>query len=442
MSARIAPLLLLAVALIAAAMPEQHAAYTERISAQAFDQNLRPVEGVEVYIDYRLNSVTTNARTKSKFTDQNGIANVTFTNYEEIENGTTSNTYTLYMKYGSQLFSYKLISNRDNKTRNVGQADLKSYYLQVRVHDQKGRALRAALTIGKQTKVADATGSASFQMPPGNYTLKAEIADAVKNRDVFVDQDRAVDVEVGLYPFEVYVNDDKHTPLVAKVQVGGKEGVTNEKGYANFTNITDESVQVIVQNNESVKKFTVNLETQSRLDVVFDRTTPEIKELHVTPLKTGAATLRLYIEDPGQGASGIDTVIVTYEAEGVENQVPAYSIGYNTYEVKIPIQPPKTFVKYVVKVSDREGNGAFASGDYVVGGEGGNTEIPPVVPISPGQVQIGVFKGEMEMIVIGAVVAAVVLFGAFYYLKNRKKEEIGFAPPPPAGTLPPQIPQA
>lgn len=438
MSTRTISWLILAAAIILAAAPEQHASYTERISVQVFDQGLRPIEGVEIYADYRLNSVTTVARTKSKFSDQNGMANVTFTNYEEIENGTVSNTYTLYTKYGSQLFSYTLISNRDNLTRKVGQSDLKSYYLQVRVHDQKGRALRANLTAGRQSKIADATGSASFQMPPGSYTIRSEISGAVKNKNVTVDQDRAVDVEIGLYPFEAYVSDDSHRPLAAKVQIGGKEGATDAKGYVNFTNITEESTQVIVQNNQSVKKIDINLGRQSRLDVVFDRTKPEIKELHVTPLKTGAATLRLYIEDPGQGASGIDTVIITYEVEGVENQVPAYSIGYNTYEVKIPIQPPKTFVKYVVRVSDREGNGAFASGDYVVGGEEGSTEIPPIAPVAPGQVEIGLFKGEMETLVIGAVVAAIVLFSAFYYLRNRKKEESGFSPPPPKAA-PPQI---
>ena len=417
-------------ALLFCALPgEQHAGYTERITAQAFDQKLRPVEGVEVYVDYKLNSVTTLARTRSKFTNQSGMADVSFTNYEEIEND-TSNSYTLYMKYGSQLYTYHLISNRDNKTRLVGENDIKSYIVEVKAYDQKGTALRAYLTINKMNKTADAAGVAVFQLPSGNYTLKAEVAGAVENQNVFVDQDKAVDVEIGLYPLEVYVSDDQHRPLISEVQAGGKQNTTDANGYVKFTNISEKSTEVIVQNNESVKKFEVDLGQQSRLDVVFDRTNPEIKELHVTLLQTGAATLSLYIDDPGSSASGIDTVVITYEVDGVENQVPAYSIGYNTYEVKIPIQQPKTVVKYVVKVTDREGNGAFESGSYVVGGETGSTEIQPVTPVTPGQVQIWIFKGDTETLVIAGIVAALVLFGIFYYLRSGRKE-ITFAPQEP-----------
>ena len=417
-------------ALLFCALPgEQHAGYTERITAQAFDQKLRPVEGVEVYVDYRLNSVTTVARTKSKFTNQSGMVDVSFTDYEEIEND-TSNSYTLYMKYGSQLYTYNLISNRDNKTRLVGEADIKSYIVQVKAYDQKGTALRAQLTINKMNKTADATGAAVFQLPPGNYTLKAEVAGAVANQNVFVDQDKAVDMEIGLYPLEVYVTDDQNRPLVSEVQVGGEKNVTDASGYVKFVNISEKDTEVVVQNNESVKKFDVDLSQQSRLDVIFDRTKPEIKELHVTPLPTGAATLSLYIDDPGSSASGIDTVVITYVVGGVENQVPAYSIGYNTYEVKIPIQQPKTLVNYVVKVTDKEGNGALETGSYVVGGETGSTETAPVAPVTPGQVQIWIFEGETETLVIGGIVAALVLFGIFYYLRSGRKE-ITFAPQEP-----------
>ncbi len=424
---------LLALALLAIAMPEGlHAAFTEKVSVQAFDQNLRPIEGVETYIDYQLNSITTLARTKSKFTDQNGIANLTFTNWEEIE-GDKSKSYTLYLKYGSQLYSYGMISNGDNKTRKVSQTDLKSYLLQAKIHDQNNRALQAKLTINNRTKNAEGSGLASFQLPPGKFNLRAEIATAVKNRNITVDRDQAVDIEIGLYNLEVRVSDDRRNPLAAKVQVEGRENATNSSGRVSFSNLTEQSETIIVQSNDSTKKYNVDLSRQSLLEVVFDRTKPLIKELHVTPLKTGAATARLYIEDPGDGASGVDTVIVTYEVDGVENQVPAYSIGYNTYEVKIPIQPPKTLVKYVVRVTDREGNGAFETGNYVVGGEEGGQTITPAEPVTSGQVQIGFFKGGIETVVIGVAVAAVLLFGIFQYLKFKKKEKEpdGFAPKPP-----------
>lgn len=432
MARHIAPAtVLVALAFLFAAMPSHlHAGFTEKVSVQAFDQNLRPIEGAEAYIDYQLNSITTAARTKSKYTGQDGIANLTFTNWEEIE-GRTSRSYVVYLKYGSQLHSYGAISNNDSKTRVISQTDLKSYFLQAKVHDQHNRALQAKLTINNRTKTTDASGFAMFQLPPGRFNLKAETADAVKNKNVTIDKEMAVDIEIGLYPLEVRVMDDKRAPIVAKVQVEGRENFTGADGSVKFANLTMQSEQVVVQSNDSTKKFIVDLSSQGLLEVVFDRTKPLIKELHVTPLKTGAATARLYIEDPGEGSSGIDTVIVTYEVDGVENQVPAYSIGYNTYEVKIPIQPPKTLVKYVVRVTDKSGNGAFETGDYVVGGEETAQVIPPVEPVAPGQVQFGFFKGGIETVAIGVVVAAIVLFGIFQYLMFKKKQPEEFAPKPP-----------
>jgi len=427
----------LAALFLAAILPsEPHAAFTEKLTIQAFDQKLRPVEGVEIYLDYRLNSVTTNARTKSKFTNQSGMADMSFTNYESVEND-SSFAYSLYMKYGNQLYTYHLISRQDNKTRIVGEADIKSYYLWAGVRDQNKRVLKAKMTINNITKTVDDSGYATFQLPPGKYTLKAEIADAVKNKDVDVDQDRAVEIDIPLYSLDVYIKDDSGRLLSGKVLVEGREATTTD-GHVRFENLSESSVQVLAQNNDSTRKAEVDLTSQRSVDMVFDRVVPEIKELHATPLKTGAATIGLYIEDPGMSASGIESVTVTYTVNGIENQVPAYSIGFNTYEAKIPVQPPKTPVKYVVKVSDKEGNSVFATGDYMIEPEKTVQQTAPVEPVVSGGMQIGLFGWGPESVAVVVVVACIVLAGVFYYLKFGRKQSGGFVPPP--SSPPPEPP--
>jgi hypothetical protein len=414
-------------------LPTYHSSYTERILVQAFDQNLRPVEGVETYAEYVLNSVTTNAKTKSKFTNASGLAELSFTNYEEVENETSS-VYTVYFKYGNKIESQTLISNRDNKTRVVSWTGAVSHILRIKVYDQHSQPLAANISIGKMRKVADSNGYVAFQLPPSNYTVVAEYGDAIRKKDISISEDKAIDIEIGLYPLEVEVIDDRQNPIVAQVIVENKLKATDKQGKARFENISSEEAEVIVQANSSVKRIPVNLRLQDKLQVVFDRTKPRIKDIHVSPLKTGAATIQLYIEDPGEYASGIGAVIVTYEVEGVENQVPAYSVSYNTYEVKIPSQPPGTLVKYIVKAGDREGNWAFETGTYTIGEE--KSELPEK-PNKSQQLQVGFLKINEESAGIIVAAAAIVVFALYYYMKHRSDSYI-----PPAPPQPPKIPQA
>jgi hypothetical protein len=284
------------------------------------------------------------------------------------------------------------------------------------VRDQNGAPLRAAVSIGGKNATADGTGTAYFQLPPGNYTARAEIGSGVRTEQVSLDQDRAIDIEVGLYTLKVVVKDDRGSILNATVEVEGKIQPTDSYGLASFANVTNPNPQVLVRYKEKVKKFMMDLQRQNRQDVVFDNTKPEVKELHASLGKGGAAAISLYVEDPGALPSGIDSVLVTYEVEGVENKVPAYAIGYNTFEARIPPQPEKTFVKYTVRVSDREGNTAFGAGTYVVAAGGEPTGNGTGRPSAPGAIPQGI---GVETVVFGVVVFCLIAYGAFYYLKNR-----------------------
>jgi hypothetical protein len=414
------------------------AAYSEKVLVQVFDQNLRPIEGAQIYAEHQLNDAQGAVKTKPVLTNQSGLGEIVFTNYEQIESD-VDYSYTLYVKYGGQLSTRSLIASGDIKNvKVVSETSLKSYLLSVKVIDQRGSPLRARISVGGQNKTADYSGSAFFQLPPGNFTVKAEIGDVVSTQGLVLSQDAAADFNIGLYGMEVEVTDDKGYPLVATVEAGGKKMKTGQDGRAVFYNLSDQYPAVNVKYNETIKKFNMDLERQPKLEVTFDMTSPVVKEMHASIAKNGAGTLSVFVEDPGASSAGIDSVSISYEIDGVENRVPAYAIGYNTFEAKFPPQAPRTLVKYVVKVTDKEGNTAFGSGTYLVPSDDtpkpNATTTKPVAP-QPKPQQVG-----METLVVGLVIFFAVAFAIFYYLRNRKGQ--GGIAPPPAGVKPPSIPPA
>ena len=415
-----------------------HAGYTEKIVVQAFDQSLRPIEGAQAYVNYQLNAVSGFTKTKPKATNASGEVELVFTDYEEIGDS-TDKTYTLYVKYGDQLRTYGLIAGegarRSDGFRAISETSLLSYVVHVTVTDQMGRPLAARVTAGPQTKVADASGTATFQLPLGNYSVRAELNDAARTRQVTLDADRAVSMEIDQYPLRVRVTDDARKPLGATVEVDGKLKATDTEGYAFFENISSQNVEVVVKYGESFKRLVVDLSSQPATEVTFDLTRPVIKELHAAISKSGSAVVSLYVEDQGPLASGIDTVSLSYEIDGVENKIPAYAVGYNAFEARIPARPPKTFVKYNVKVSDKEGNVVYGSGTYVVPLEGGTAPAGNGSPTTP-----AVVKGApigIEGVVIIIVVIALVAYAAVYYVMGARK---GQQPPPAQGASPPATP--
>jgi len=425
------PALLLLAAMLAL-FGAAHAKYTENLTVQVFDNSLRPVQGAQAYVDYELNSVKGYVKTKPKLTDSRGYAQIVFSDYEPID-AETDYSYTLYVKYGDQLVSASLIAvDTENRTYTM---QVESYITFVRVLDQNGHPLQANATVGQSTKPADSSGSAFFALPPGNYTLKVERNDLVKNVPFTLENatgDQSIEVVLSYYNLDVRVQDDKRRPLLAQVEVNGLASATDSDGMAHFENITTSSPQVIVVYGQGIKRIQPNLQAGQSLEVTFDVGKPSIKDSYSTLSASGVGTIRFFVEDAGAEASGIDSVSVSYEVSGVQNTLSVYTIGYNSFEAKIPAQPVGTLVKYTITVSDKEGNTAVGSGDYVVspgGSEQGQNQS------SPGTSMPSVPAIPNEGIFVGIAVLAVLAFAAIYYF-NRKKGEI--APPPIA---PPQLPQ-
>jgi len=410
------------------------AKYTENLTVQVFDASLRPVEGAQAYVDYQLNSVTGKVKTKPKLTDSRGYASIIFTGYEQIDKE-TDYAYTLYVKYGDQLVSASLIAvDKENRTYSM---HVESYIAFVRVFDQNNKPLQANVTVDKVTKPTDAHGNTFFALPPGNYVLNVERNDLVKNIPFVLENatgDQSLDVLLSYYNLDIHVLDDNRRPLSARVEVNGMGAETDSSGMAHFENITTSSPQILVIYGQGIKRIQPDLQAGSSLEVTFDISKPSIKDLYSTLSPSGVGVIRFFVDDMGPEASGIDSVSVSYEVAGVQNMLSVYTIGYNSFEVKIPAQQIGTIVKYTVTVSDKEGNSAIGYGDYVVSA-GGDAPVAANTSVHVTPMPI-VSSIPNEGIFVGVAVLAVLAFAAIYYFNKKKGGEI--SPPPIA---PPQVPR-
>ena len=239
---------------------------------------------------------------------------------------------------------------------------------------------------------------------------------------------------ISYYTLDILVQDDMRRPLSAHVEANGVGSETSSEGIAHFENITTSSPQVIVVYGQVIKRLQPNIQGSPSLSVTFDLTKPSIMDKYSTFSSSGVGVIRFFTEDSGPGASGVDAVSVSYEVAGVQNTVSVYAISYNSFEAKIPAQPPGTLVKYTITVSDKEGNAAVEYGDYVVLAGGSDTAAANIS--APGAPTSSTPILPSEGIVVGIAVLAVLAFAVVYYFNKKKGSEV--SPPP---VTPPEVPK-
>ena len=425
----------IAALLFLALLGTAHAGYIERLTVQVFDQNFRPVDNADVYVEYQLNDVTGNVKSKTKKTNVSGEAYIQFTDYEQIDSS-VDYTYTIYVSYGSQLKTALVIYFNDS-TKRTYSMEVESYYLTVRLLDQKRQPVSANVTINSQTKPTDAYGRAFFQLPPGEYEMRMETGNAVKNANVNISsatQDMNFEVIIESYRLRVLAVDEFGIPIPSVlVELGGKQERTDSNGSAVFENVSEKIPQLSAIYGQYEKRVSPMLDRQEEVTLVFDREMPKISEIRDYLAQTGTTSVSFFVSDSGKFSSGIDTVEVSYEVGGVENKVQTYTVGYNSFEAKIPAQAPGTVVKYYVRVRDKDGNMATETRSYLVQ----QKEAVTIQKNDTSAAQKGDISQEMT-IGIGAVVFAIFAYGAVYYFKNRKIEPPGGAAGgyhPPAGGM-------
>ena len=416
--------------------------YTEKLTVQALDQQYRPVQGAQAYVEYQLNDASGTVKTKPKATNESGLVDILFTDYEQVESS-TDYSHILYVTYGTQNKTANLIADNGTSSKFY-QMVVEAYYAVVKVHNQRGTPLDVNITVAGQTKASDSGGRAVFQLPPGSYNVRVEKGEYVKNANLVLSGttgDQPVDVLVGEYSLDVSVKDENNTPVSsARVSVGGQEEDTNASGTAHFENISNPDQEVSVRYGQYTKNFNMMLDKDGKLSVGFDLSAPIIKKLDVVVSKGGAGTVSLFVDDAGVAASGIDSVIVKYTVNGVENNLPTYSTGFDTFEAKIPVQPPNTLVDYLVMISDKQGNIVSQGGNYLVPAA---AEQQPQNQTPAGQTTPSSSNVSLEMLMGGAVALIIVIAAAVYLFKSRKADhEHEHSPPVPPPGMPPQQPEA
>lgn len=420
------------------------AGYTERLEVYVFDQSFRPVSGAQAYVDYQLNAITGYVKTKPKLTNESGVVELLFTDYEEI-NESTLTSYTLYVKYGTQEKTQSLVARGfvGGKPPRIINEFVVSHNVFINVRDPKGRPLSAEISVEGKTRTSDTYGNAVFQLPPGEYTLRAELFGTAVSKGIELNKDQAVDIVIPVYPFEVKVTDDMGEPLKANVSVNEIVNETDSQGKVFFDNVVGETAIVSVRIGAVQKNYRINLAQQQKLDAIFDQTKPKIENLRVTTSKLGEGTLSFFVNDAGKFASGIEAVSVSYEVNGMETDIYAYTMGYNTFEAKIPPQAPGTTVNYYVRAHDKQGNAGFATGGYVVPEQPDVTQIikNTTTPTQSGQPAVTgeqTMNANLEMVLVFVAVLAIISYAIFYYY--RKRSHLG-PPPVPPSSPPPIAPQ-
>lgn len=416
---------------------EAEARYTQKLTVQVYDEQYRPVKGALAYVEYQLNSVAGMGRTKPKATNESGFVDIVFTDYEEIESS-TDYTYTVHVKYGNANASSTMIYSDDTPTRVVD-FQVPSYYLFVTVRNQNGQPLAARVTVGDETKGVDQVGSAAFQLPSGKHTVKAEYLNSVKSDSVELAQDQGLDMVIGVYALKLTITDDNKKPVVATVELDGNVKGTDSAGVVAFDNILNPAPQILIRYGEASKGLQMDVSAQGSAAITFDLNKPKIKELRALVSPEGVGTISLFVEDPGAAASGIESVAVSYEVDGAEKSVQAYTIGYNAFEAKIPAQLPGKPVRYNVKVSDRDGNTETSSGAYVIK-EPSRPDFPPVPPPEQKPQDFVLFAVTPLNAAIYIAVILIVLYGIFYYVSKKKQRELELEQAEKAPRAPPQAP--
>jgi len=420
------------------------AAFTEWLAVQVFDHSFSPVEGAEVYAQFQKNAVDGTMKSKPVKTNSSGEAAFHFTNYEQI-NSSTEYAYTLYVKYGNSTASGGLIAGNTtaaNPRRYSFEID--AYYINSRVVDQNSRPINATITVEslsytnfEVTANADSFGRAAFRVPPGTYNIRAETAEFSKSETVKVDSatgNVAVELKVPQYALQINVMDDRQKPLVAHVEIGDVQTQTGANGSVLIRNIGEALPEVKITYINQIKKLKPQLDRQTSVEVVFDRTPPIIKDVYATVSKSGAGAITLFAEDNGTRASGIDTVTVIWEVNGVQTPVQTYAVGYNSFEAKIPPQAQGTVVKYVITVTDKEGNSETRAGSYAVPVDSsqGTQQTKP---------DTGLLGGiTIEAIAMGVFAFIIAAYAAVYYI-NKKKEEQEAEESSPYKQPPPEPPK-
>ncbi|MFA5106237.1 MAG: hypothetical protein WC506_04735 [Candidatus Micrarchaeia archaeon] len=391
------------------------AGFIGNATVQVLDSKLRPIEGAQVSVIYRLNDDNPNFVTAPKLTDEKGMANITFTNIE----------YNVKDDY----YKFKMSATYQGKTAQVD-GDLKAqkpvYTITLPVHllditllDEYNSPAQGRVTIGNKTVITDSSGAAHFSLVEGGYSVKAEYLGGVRTIYLNLSDDVSRIIVFRIFTPVVNVADDRGQPLSAKVTLGNYTAQTDSSGNARFPLTTVQQTNATIEfgNLKVVRELTFDESDTAK--VSLDLNAPKISDVNATYAK-GFVTISAAIADMGEFASGFGNnseFVVNYTIGQNKRRTYMYPLTVNRFQAEIPIIDPKQTVYYTLSASDISGNSMSVSGEFTPeapapNATGNSTGIIPSAPSGTDFGQIGLY-----------IVAVLVVLGIVAYIFKKRKEE-------------------
>lgn len=391
------------------------AGFTGNATVQVLDTKLRPVEGAQVSVIYRLNDDNPNFVTAPRLTNERGMVNITFTNIE----------YNLKDDY----YKFKMKATYQNKSAQVD-GDLKAqkpvYTITLPVHllditllDEYNAPAPGRVTIGNKTVITDSAGMARFSLIEGGYSVKADYLGGSRTIYLNLSDDVSRVIVFRIFTPVVHVSDDQGKPLSAKVMLGNYTAQTDSNGDARFPQTTMQQTNATIEfgNLKIVRELAFDESDTAK--VSLDLNAPKITDVNATYSK-GFVTLSATVADPGEFASGFGNnseFVVNYTIGQNKRRTYMYPLSVTRFQAEIPIIDPQQTIYYTLSASDISGNSMSVSGEFTPeappAGTGGNST--GIIPSAPA----GTDFGQIAMY----AVAVIIVLGIVAYVISKKKEE-------------------
>ncbi len=399
--------------------------FNDTINVRALDNQLRPVEGAQVTVNYQLDKTTGKGRVTSppRMTGKDGNASFQIRNLETQAAHLDCNVQ-INLSIGGKNYS-RTITAQNHPLINDFKLDL--HQMLVQVIDENGqRITNATVTVNNNDKGTEG-GYAEFRVPAGTVRVFASYGGGKTEHITKINNDTLVTIQLRFYSLTVRVTDEKENPLAASVLLDEMRYDLNESGTLHIPRLPEGLHTARIEYGGMRITRDLDLTMDNEYGIVFDMAPPVIKK--VTAVQNpDHVKVTIVAEDEGRFASGdsVDYITVTYETvEGKKERAVVYQNKPHEYVAQIPLSAVSQEAVFTAEVRDGAGNGATITGRHLLegapdgpGDPGGEEEPDSTDTVQPPPVN----DGPPLFHIIGGILILVIVFYAVYRLKFKKDE--------------------
>ncbi len=379
--------------------------FEKEVRVRVVDNGMRPIEGAIVKIYYQVTSTITDrgepkyAYTPEVLTNSSGIAEFFIVNREMNEDKLDCNIE-IIVDLGSYRREEKI--NIEEMPKEV-LIKMNAYPLVVSVKDQYGNPLNATMRIDRREKSFEGTGI--IHLYPNRYELEVLYKDLVsKKYNVTINQDSFIRVVFPIYEVSLSIENSRGEKLMFRV-VGENESYEGKTTLKIPSDAQKLRVEVFGEVNEIIE-VPLSLPTKKNYEIRLDREAPEFEKIEIKTVRN-ETRVRVYVEDKGEYASGVEKVIATLTFEDdtilvreAENKGEYYEAVFNKVGNS----------QFSIRAYDKEGNERIIKGVHSV-----NKKVKEKEEAS----------FEFDPIILGGIVIGlIILVGLYKYITSKFEGEL------------------